>query len=132
MSDTRVKSGQNFVGGLEPENEPSHLGWTKLFDKVLELVKKINGRISFGNGKHRNLSGNIDGVWHTMFLPAENIDYQFKHELGRVPVGMILMNCDTDAITVRFSDADLESITVRMTQAGVGAPTNVTITVVIV
>ena len=61
------------------------------------LVGVINGRISFGDGSNAD---NIDGVWGTVTTPGTaNTDFSISHNLGRVPVGYLVVTRDI-AVTI--------------------------------
>jgi hypothetical protein len=53
------------------------------------LVTVINGNIGFGDGTN---SDNISGNWATVITPnVANTDFVITHNLGRVPVGYLVM-----------------------------------------
>lgn len=82
-----------------------NLEWTDLGGKTTQTfifmiakmwrnltTKVINGHISFGDGTHTD---NIDGVWSPVTAPvAPNTDFTVTHNLGRVPVGYLVMQKD--------------------------------------
>src|ERR1700679_1392834 len=54
------------------------------------LASIINGNISFGNGSQ---SDNINGIWSSVTTPGTpNTNFTITHNLGRVPVGYIVMS----------------------------------------
>lgn len=90
------------------------------------IVRKLNGRLSWGNGDHATQSGNIDGQWVEVVTPSvANTEFVVPHGLGRVPSGYLVMRrsqvaelydsniggwndrniylkCDTGDATIRF------------------------------
>lgn len=59
------------------------------------MASVVNGQISFGNG---TTVDNISGVWVLVTFAAANTDQLVTHNLGRIPVGYLLMtksaSCD--------------------------------------
>lgn len=80
--------------GPEPKPEARSLA---LFFLMLRriysyLATIVNGQISFGDGVNRD---NIDGNWVSTVTPvAPNTDFTLTHNLGRIPVGFLLMSSD--------------------------------------
>jgi hypothetical protein len=63
------------------------------------LAQVINGNVSFGNG---TASDNVSGVWATAAdTGLANTDFTITHNLGRIPVGYLIMtsNIATDIYT---------------------------------
>jgi hypothetical protein len=63
------------------------------------LVKKINGKISWGNGQPGSNAGNMDAIWIDFITPSVG-DTQFAvyHPLGRVPIGVGVLRQDQAGI----------------------------------
>lgn len=102
--DTRLRlSPPTGISDLPQGAEPSGDNWTLLWDKVRELIRLVSGRISFGNGKHRTVAGNIDGETQSVYFPTAGVDTEIIHGLGRVPIGIIVLNVDIDGAVVRCS-----------------------------
>ena len=78
------------------------------------LAGVINGKISFGTGSQ---SDNIDGVWLTANFSLANTDATFTHNLGRIPVGYLVMtknqagNIFTGTIAATTTQITLQSST---------------------
>lgn len=87
--------------------------------KVYEqLATAFNGLINFGNGLTRD---NIDGEWVSFVTPgAVNTNFTVTHNLGRIPVGYIIMTknaaCDIYTGTVAGTATQF---TLKATVAGV-------------
>lgn len=70
-----------------------------------DIIRKLNGRISFGNGEQSSQSGNIDGQWIEIVFPATpDEEVTVPHGLGRLPCGYIVMLKDraADVYVSRF------------------------------
>lgn len=70
-----------------------------VFDRIAvlwrELARAFNGLISFGDGTNKD---NIDCVWANGTSPGgANTEFSVTHDLGRVPVGYILVKSDKSA-----------------------------------
>jgi hypothetical protein len=52
------------------------------------MCQVVNGGISFGNGSSFD---NISGIWSTVTFAVANADQTITHNLGRIPVGYIVM-----------------------------------------
>jgi hypothetical protein len=82
------------------------------------LVTVINGNIGFGDGTNAD---NISGAWATVITPGTpNTDFVITHNLGRVPVGYLIMikNAAVDVYT-GSTGATKTQITLRATVASV-------------
>lgn len=82
------------------------------------LAQLFNGLISFGDGTNRD---NIDGNWFDVTTPgAANTDFTVTHNLGRVPVGVLVMrkSAAVDIYTGSVA-ATTTQITLRATVASV-------------
>ena len=97
---------------LRPKDPSSlSLAWQALF-------QVLNGKISFGDSHG---SDNIDGVMITAaFTVGANSDQTFTHNLGRVPVGYIVLSKSAagDVYTGSVS-ATATQITLRNTSTSV-------------
>lgn len=90
------------------ERKPSPADWLaqpapvkaddgKLTDRVAgdistfqsQVVSKLNGGISFGEGVQSSWSGNIDGQIVEWTFTAADTEYPIPHGLGRVPWGVL-------------------------------------------
>lgn len=74
---------------------------TSVVDAVRQLLRAVNGRLSFGNGVHSSQSGNIDGHTKEVTFTNANTDYEIPHGLGRVPIGLIVLDVNVDGAVVR-------------------------------
>ncbi|SRR5229473_4490843 len=80
-----------FTFDFTPDKPPELHGFAKMLRKLYEqLVRIVNGQLSFGNGLKPD---NIAGVWATVAdTGAANVDFTITHNLLYVPVGWILIN----------------------------------------
>jgi len=72
-------------------------------DSIRNLIRAVNGRLSFGDGSNSSQSGNVDGQLKTVKFVAANTDYEVPHGLGRIPIGIVVLSTDADAAVVRGS-----------------------------
>lgn len=72
-----------------------------LVDAIRNIIKTMNGLISFGNGAHSSQSGNIDGHTKEVTFTNANTDYEVPHGLDRVPIGIIVLDVNQDGAVVR-------------------------------
>ena len=93
--------------------------WTALLHIWQQTAKIVNNHISFGSPATN--PDNIDGKWvpfNTGVTP--NTDFTVTHNLGRLPVGYLVMNknaaCDIYTGSVA---ATITQLTLRGTVAGV-------------
>jgi hypothetical protein len=57
-----------------------------IYHAVGALLGALEGRLSLGSGVHASWSGNVDGQWLEVEVPAAaDIDFAVPHGLGRVP-----------------------------------------------
>ena len=92
--------------------------WQRLRRLYELLARGVNYNISFGSGTE---SENINGVWANVVTPGvANTDFTVTHNLGRVPVGYIVMKKDiaTDIYDGSVA-ATVTQITLRATVATV-------------
>ncbi len=95
-----------------------------LSDAVKRTISTINGKLTFGDGTHSSQSGNIDGQWKEVTFTSANTDYEVPHGLGRLPVGVIVLDVNVDGAVVRGGSRGSWSPTrmfVRCNQAGATA-----------
>lgn len=74
---------------------------TFLVDAIRGLLRSFNGRISFGDGSNSSQSGNIDGHTKEVVFTSADTDYEVPHGLGRVPIGIIVLDVNEDGAVVR-------------------------------
>ena len=74
-----------------PPETPGASQFGKMLRKLYEqLVRIVNGRLSFGNGLTPD---NIAGVWAAIAdTGTANTDFTFTHNLLYVPTGFIVIN----------------------------------------
>jgi len=78
-------------GPVQDSNEHAtrFIGFIQTLQKQWRnLVSVINGNIGFGDGVHAD---NVNGVWASVNFPLANTDVTVTHNLGRLPVGYIVM-----------------------------------------
>jgi len=91
--------------------------------KRLALV--LNGRVSFGDGLNRD---NIDGNWVTVpDTGIGNTDFTVQHNLGRLPVGYILMRTN---LPTSIYDGSIPATKTEITLRSVIDNANVTLFIV--
>lgn len=73
-------------------------------DHIALIVDAMNGHISFGDGTNSSQSGNIDGQIKEMTFVNANTDYEVPHGLGRVPIGLIVLDSNSDGAVTRGSN----------------------------
>lgn len=84
----------------------------------IQLAKVVNHGISFGNPTSG--ADNISGVWTIFTTPVANTDFVITHNLGRIPVGYLVMTKSASVdIYTGSVPADETTITLRATVAGV-------------
>lgn len=105
-----AKSKRIFTGtGMLPDLPPVVPNGGKLDDSqvayitdaIRNAIRAINGRIGFGDGSHSSQSGNIDGHTKEVTFANANTDYEVPHGLGRVPIGIIVLDVNADGAVVR-------------------------------
>jgi hypothetical protein len=72
-----------------------------IVDHIRMLVRTINGLITFGDGSNSSQSGNIDGQTKEVTFADADTDYEVPHGLGRVPIGLIVLDVNSDGAVVR-------------------------------
>jgi hypothetical protein len=74
-------------GGPTPQDfNAFYKGFKRVWEQTARI---INGGLSFGAGTNKD---NIDGAWIAVTTPAgANTDFAVTHNLGRIPVGYIVM-----------------------------------------
>lgn len=70
-------------------------------DAIRGLIRWANGQVSFGDGTASSLSGNIDGHTKEVYFKLANTDVEVPHGLGRVPIGIIVLDVNADGAVVR-------------------------------
>jgi hypothetical protein len=111
----RVPSYIDSKGPVEPGLDSTY--------KRLALV--INGRISFGDGLTRD---NIDGTWvNVPDTGIGNTDFTVQHNLGRLPVGYILMRT---SLPTSIYDGSIPATTTEITLRSIIDNANVTLFIV--
>lgn len=70
-------------------------------DSIRNLIRAMNGRVTFGDGSNSSQAGNIDGHTKEVTFTNADTDYEVPHGLDRVPVGIIVLDVNTDGAVVR-------------------------------
>lgn len=105
-----AKSARIFTGiGMIPDLPPvvssgGQLTDTQiayLTDSIRNLIRTLNGRVTFGDGSNSSQSGNIDGHTKEVTFTNADTDYEVPHGLGRVPVGIVVLDVNADGAVVR-------------------------------
>lgn len=91
-----------------------------------EIVRKINGAITFGNGDHATQTGNIKGQWIELITPSTpGQEFSVPHDAGKVPAGVMKLRSDKAAHvydsniggwtdTIIYLKCDVSSVTIRI------------------
>lgn len=99
--------------------KPEQLGrFAQMLQKWMRnlVTLVINGHIGFGDGTLRD---NLDGAWATTTFALANTDVTLTHNLGRVPVGYIVMTKSQAGDVYTGSIASTKTqITLRCSVAG--------------
>jgi hypothetical protein len=94
------------------------------------LARIVNGRLSFGNNTlAKDPSQNLDGAWITFTPVAGTGDIILTHNLGRIPVGYIVMQEVNTFAVVRNGTTPWTKTTLSVETSG-GAGGSVTVFVV--
>jgi hypothetical protein len=125
---SRIFNGVGMISDLPPivpsEGRLTDLQVAYLVDSLRNIIRTVNGLLSFGNGSNSSQSGNIDGQTKEVTFVTANADYEVPHGLGRVPIGIIVLNVNVDGAVVRGGSVGSWSDTrlfVRCNQAGATA-----------
>lgn len=84
-----------------PDGKLTDIQVTAIVDSIRNLLRTVNGLITFGNGSHSSQSGNIDGQTKEVTFANANTDYEVPHGLDRVPIGIIVLDVNQDGAVVR-------------------------------
>jgi hypothetical protein len=101
------------------KTQPQLSSFSTMLAKIWRILATvINGSVSFGNGVS---SDNISGVWLNTTTPGTpNTNFTLNHNLGRLPVGYLVMTksaaCDVFTGSVA---ATKTQITLQASVAGV-------------
>lgn len=100
----RISNGVGMLPDLPPvasvDGALTDTQVNSIVEGVRQLLRAVNGRMSFGNGVHSSQSGNIDGHTKEVTFVSANTDYEIPHGLGRVPIGMIVLDVNLDGAVV--------------------------------
>lgn len=121
----RIATGVGHLPDLPPVvSEDGRLTDTQIAQvasTVRSIIAAINGRISFGDGLQSSQSGNIDGHTKEVVFVNANTDYEVPHGLGRVPIGIIVLDVNQDGAVVRGGSRgswNIDRLFVRCNVAG--------------
>jgi hypothetical protein len=108
MTSTRIPTRTGMIPNLQPIVLPDDgrlnvKQLATLTDAISNLIRAVNGRLTFGENVQSAQSGNIDGQIKTLTFTTIDTDYEVRHGLGRKPLGIIVLYVDTDAAVVRAS-----------------------------
>lgn len=125
----RIRTGIGMVADLPPvaiasDGKLTDTQVSYIFDKLRVLIQAVNGRLTFGDGQQSSQSGNIDGHTKEVVFTNANTDYEVPHGLGRVPIGIIVLDVNADGAVVRGGSRGSwspERIFVRCNVAGATA-----------
>lgn len=102
----RINTGIGMLPDMPPVAIPSDgkLSGTQvayIFDSLRGLLRAVNGRLTFGDGRHSSQSGNIDGQIKEVVFTQADFDYEVPHGLGRTPIGIITLDTNADDAVLR-------------------------------
>lgn len=101
----RIANGVGMVPDLPPvasvNGQLTDTQINSIVESVRGLGRAVNGKLTFGNGVHSSQSGNIDGHTKEVTFVSANTDYEIPHGLGRVPIGLIVLDVNADGAVVR-------------------------------
>lgn len=101
----RIFNGVGMIPDMPPvQSDGGKLTDTQVgyvVDTMRNILRTVNGRLSFGDGSHSSQSGNIDGQTKEVTFVNANTDYEVPHGIGRVPIGIVLLDINVDAAVVR-------------------------------
>jgi hypothetical protein len=86
---------------VSPDGKLTSVQVTTIVDALRNLLRAVNGKLTFGDGSNSSQSGNIDGHTKEVTFVSANVDYEVPHALGRVPIGIILLDSNADGAVVR-------------------------------
>lgn len=125
---TRISKGVGFVPDMPPitldDGKLTNQSAAYITDSIRGLIRAYNGSISFGDGSASSHSGNIDGHTKEVFFVAANTDIEVPHGLGRVPIGIIVLDVNVDGAVVRGNqrgDWNATRLFIRCSQSGTTA-----------
>jgi hypothetical protein len=124
----RIVTGAGMIPDLPPvtaaDGKLSDVQVAHIVDSIRGLIRAMNGHISFGDGLQSSQAGNIDGHTKEVVFVSANTDYEVPHGLGRVPVGIIVLDVNADGAVVRGASRgswNAERLFVRCNVAGATA-----------
>lgn len=101
----RVFTGVGMLPDLPPiqsvDGKLTDLQVTSIVEGQRALVRAVNGKLSLGDGTNSSQSGNIDGHTKEVTFTSANTDYEVPHGLGRVPIGIVVLDVNADGAVVR-------------------------------
>lgn len=101
----RVSTGVGMLPDLPPvlpnDGKLTDTQVANITDSIRNLIRAINGKITFGNGLQSSQSGNIDGQTKEVTFTNANTDYEVPHGLERVPIGIVVLDVNVDGAVVR-------------------------------
>ena len=99
---TLVQDGVGMIGQVVnvrfQEGKLTAAGGDYILGKQKEVVKKLNGQLSFGSGVSSAQAGNFNGQWITWTFKNADTPYLIPHSLARVPAGYKVMRRDKACI----------------------------------
>lgn len=102
---TRIFNGIGMIPDLPPvvaaDGKLTDTQVAYLTDSIRNIIRAINGKLSLGNGTNSSQSGNVDGQTKEVYFASANTDYEVPHGLGRLPIGILVLNTNADGAVVR-------------------------------
>jgi len=124
----RLRTGTGSLPDLPPitltDGKLTNQQAVNVSESIRGLIRAFNGGISFGDGSNSSLSGNIDGQTKEVYFATANTDVEVPHGLGRVPIGIIVLDVNVDGAVIRGNtrgDWNRERLFLRSSQAATTA-----------
>lgn len=99
--------------------EPNHI--QTLFAILQSIVRKLNGKLSLGDGVAGTIAGNFDGEPLDVYFPSANTPVTIRHTLNRVPVGYWVVRQDRACSVYDAADQSWSEQTLRLWSDVAGA-----------
>lgn len=102
---TRIFNGVGMLPDLPPvvstDGKMTDTQVAYIVDAIRNLLRTINGKLRLGDGTHSSQPGNLDGHTKEVTFVTANADYEVPHDLGRVPIGLMVLDVNQDGAVVR-------------------------------
>jgi hypothetical protein len=94
-----IEERDTFVGEIAPivlkEGGMTEATANMIITAIQSIIRKINGKLSFGTGETGHKAGNLDAQFIDLITPpVANAEFIVPHGLKRLPVGWIVVRKD--------------------------------------